>query len=108
MKQNYLEKIKGFYKKNKRLPSYSEMLKLFGFSSKNAIYKIVQKLVDEGVLQKLDGKLAPTSRFFALPLLGIIKAGFPIMAEENKAYLTLSFVDMPNDSKNVFLHHFWM
>lgn len=89
MKQNYLEKIKGFYKKNKRLPSYSEMLKLFGFSSKNAIYKIVQKLVDEGVLQKLDGKLAPTSRFFALPLLGIIKAGFPIMAEENKAYLTL-------------------
>lgn len=89
MKQNYLDKIKSFYKKQKRLPSYSEMLKLFGFSSKNAIYKIVQKLIEEGVVQKLDGKLAPTSKFFALPLLGMIKAGFPIMAEENKAYLTL-------------------
>ena len=35
------------------------------------------------------GKLAPTSQFFSLPLLGLVKAGFPILAEEDKKYLTL-------------------
>lgn len=89
MKQNYLDAVKGFYKKNKRLPSYSEMLTLFGFSSKNAIYKIVQKWLEDGLIKKDNNKFAPTSKFFSLPLLGVIKAGFPILAEENKSYLTL-------------------
>ncbi|NTU74362.1 repressor LexA [Candidatus Roizmanbacteria bacterium] len=89
MKQNYLDQVKNFYKHQHRLPSYSEMLTLFGFASKNAIYKIVQKWLEEGLLKKANNKLAPTSKFFALPLLGVIKAGFPILAEENKQYLTL-------------------
>lgn len=84
-----LSKIKSFYKKHKRLPSYSEMLQLFRLSSKNAVFKIVQKLVEVGFLKKDDNKLAPTSKFFALPLLGPVKAGFPILAEENRDYLTL-------------------
>lgn len=89
MKSNQLDSVKKFYKKHKRLPSYSEMLKLFNFSSKNAIYRIVQKWVEDGVVKKESNKLAPTSKFFSLPLLGIIKAGFPILAEEDKNYLTL-------------------
>ncbi len=84
-----LSRIKTFYKKHKRLPSYSEMLQLFNVSSKNAVFKIIQKLVEVGFLKKEDNKLAPTSRFFSLPLLGLVKAGFPILAEENRDYLTL-------------------
>ena len=84
-----LPKLKTFYKKHKRLPSYSEMLNLFSLSSKNAIFKIIQKLVESGFLKKEGNKLAPTSKFFALPLVGLVKAGFPILAEENRDYLTL-------------------
>lgn len=100
MKANHLETVKGFYKKYKRLPSYSEMLKLFGYASKNAVYKVVQKWIEEGLLAKENNKLSPTSQFFALPLLGIIKAGFPILAEENKTYLTLEeyLIDDPQSS----------
>lgn len=100
MKPNYLDSVKDFYKKNRRLPSYSEMLVLFGFSSKNAIFKIVQKWIEEGFVKKENNKLAPTSKFFSLPLLGIIKAGFPILAEENKTYLTLDeyLIEDPKDS----------
>jgi len=66
------------------------MLKLFAISSKNAVFKIVNKWIEEGFLQKdPHNKLAPTSRLFALPYLGIIKAGFPILAEENREYLSL-------------------
>jgi repressor LexA len=65
------------------------MLSLFGISSKNAVFKIVAKWLEEGLFKKEGTKLAPTSRFFALPMLGVIKAGFPIMAEENRDYLSL-------------------
>lgn len=65
------------------------MLTLFKLSSKNAIHKIVQKLIDEGFLQKKENKIAPTSQFFALPLLGLVKAGFPILADENRQYMSL-------------------
>lgn len=89
MKNDRLNTLKKFYKRNHRLPSYSEMLTLFGLSSKNAVFRTVKKFIEEGVLQKMDGKLAPTSQFFSLPLLGFVKAGFPILSEENKKYLTL-------------------
>ena len=76
------------------------MLKLFGFSSKNAVFKLINKWVDLGFIIKEEGKLAPTSKFFALPLLGVIKAGYPILAEENVDYLTLDdyLIEDPNSS----------
>lgn len=84
-----LEQVKKFYRKYNRLPSYSEMLRIFRLASKKAIHDIVHKWVDEGILRIDDNKLAPASRFFGLPLYGLIKAGFPIMADENKQYLSL-------------------
>ena len=95
-----LSQLKKFYRKFKRLPSYSEMLKIFGFSSKNAVFKIIKNLINEGFIKKENKKLAPTSKFFALPLLGQIKAGFPILAEEDRNYLTLDeyLIEDPNSS----------
>lgn len=89
MKTDRLSAIKKFYRKHKRLPSYSEMLELFKVSSKNAVFKIINKFIDIGFIKRDGNKLAPTSKFFSLPLLGIIHAGFPILAEEDKDYLTL-------------------
>lgn len=95
-----LKKLRSFYKKHHRLPSYSEMLKLFGFSSKNSVFKWIKKLTNEGFLKKEKRKLVPTSSFFALPLVGLIKAGFPILAEENQQYLSLEeyLIDDPNST----------
>ena len=81
--------LKSFYKKHRRLPSYEEMLGLFGVSSKNSVFKAIQQFIEEGLLQKDANKLVPTSKFFALPLLGMVKAGYPILSEEHKKYLTL-------------------
>lgn len=81
--------LKKFYRKNRRLPSFSEMLGLFGVNSKNSIFKIIKKLVEEGFIQKNGNQYAPTSKFFSLPLLGTVPAGFPIIADEHRKYLTL-------------------
>jgi repressor LexA len=65
------------------MPTYSEMMKLFGLKSKNAIYKIVNKLEEAGMVAKDHlGRLIPTQSFGEIPMLGLVKAGFPSDAEE--------------------------
>jgi len=59
------------------------MCTLFGFASKNAVAKVVQKLIDAGIVQKDgQGRLSPISLEEEVPLLGYVEAGFPSPAEE--------------------------
>ncbi len=56
----YKKKILDFYKDYRRMPSYSEIMKLTGFKSKNAVYKLIGKLVEAGVVSKDgEGRLIP-------------------------------------------------
>lgn len=67
------------------MPVYREIMKLLGFKSKNAVYKLVKKLIDEGAVEKdSSGRLIPKRLVGELPLLGLIKAGFPSSAEEEQ------------------------
>lgn len=79
----YKNKIISFYKRTKRMPSYAEIMTMLGFKSKNAVYKLVNKLVGEGVLDKdSTGRLVPNKLFGEVPMLGLVEAGFPTAAEE--------------------------
>lgn len=80
---NYKDKIFGFYSDHKRMPSYAEIMRLVGFKSKNAVYKLVQRLMEEGaVLKDKTGRLIPSRILGEVPLLGLVEAGFPSVAEE--------------------------
>lgn len=80
---DYKNKIISFYRQSKRMPSYAEIMKLVGFKSKNAVYKLINKLVDEGVVNKdSSGKLTPNRMLGDVPLLGLVEAGFPTMIDE--------------------------
>ena len=50
----YKDKIFGFYQSHKRMPSYAEIMKLVGFKSKNAVYKLINKLVGEEKSKGID------------------------------------------------------
>ena len=81
--EQYKEQLKQFYKTHKRMPGYSEMCTLFGFASKNAVAKVVDKLIAAGIVEKdSQGKLTPMSLEEEVPLLGYVEAGFPSPAEE--------------------------
>ena len=83
MIDSYKNKIISFYKRTKRMPSYAEIMKLLGFKSKNAVYKLVNKLVGEGMLEKdSSGRLVPNKLFGEVLMLGLVEAGFPTAAEE--------------------------
>jgi repressor LexA len=79
-----IKQIRIFFKRQRRLPTYQELADVMGFASKNAAFKLAQKLIDEGWLEKDDkGKLIPRNLFAPLPNTGIVKAGFPTVAEED-------------------------
>ena len=83
MINNYKNKIISFYKENKRMPVYTEIMKLLNFKSKNAVAKVIDKLVNEGVLDKdSSGHIIPNKLIGEIQLLGLVEAGFPTVAEE--------------------------
>jgi len=75
---SYKNKIISFYQKNRRMPGYKEIMALVGFKSKNAVYKLINKLVDDEVVDKdSSGRLTPVKVFGDIPLLGLVEAGIP-------------------------------
>jgi len=78
-----LSHIRAFYKQNKIMPTYDELCLLFGFKSKNAAFKLVNKLVDDGFVEKMDkGRLKPGPNLLGLPLFNSVQAGLPTSEEE--------------------------
>lgn len=76
-------KLRAFYEREKRLPGYKEWMTLTGFRSKNAVWKLIRKLVEEGMLEKdAEGRLSPGPFLDGVKLLGIVEAGWPSPAEE--------------------------
>lgn len=81
--ETYKNKIFSFYERQKRMPSYAEIMNLLGFKSKNAVYKLINKLIDAGIVEKDDqGKLVPKNLFQEVKVLGLVEAGIPTFAEE--------------------------
>lgn len=81
--EGYKRSITSFYGRHKRMPGYKELMELTGFRSKNAVFKLVGKLVEDGVVGKdKSGHLIPSFLFAGTPLLGLVEAGFPSPAEE--------------------------
>lgn len=83
MLDGHKKKLVSFYERHRRMPGYKEFMELTGFKSKNAVYKLIGRLVEAGVLEKdRDGRLSPGPRMRGAPLLGLVEAGFPSPAEE--------------------------
>jgi repressor LexA len=74
-------------------PTYQQLCEIFGFSSKNAVKKHIDALVQKGYLEKdstargmriVDPEYKPrTDINLSVPLVGHVAAGFPILAQEN-------------------------
>ncbi|MFZ2522948.1 MAG: transcriptional repressor LexA [Minisyncoccia bacterium] len=89
----YKNKILEFYRSNRRMPSYKEIMDLLAFKSKNAVFKLINKMVDDGVVDKdSSGKLTPMKIFGEIPLLGLVEAGIPTSVDEESTD-TLSLED---------------
>lgn len=84
--ENAVSKIRAFYEKSGRLPSFSEIQNFLGYSSKGGVSILVDRLIERGFLSKdKTGRLIPGEDFSpGIKLLGSVQAGIPSPEEEQK------------------------
>lgn len=82
-----LAALRGFYRTEKRMPTYTEVMGLLGYRSKHAVYRLMRTLEAMGYVRRgAGGRLAFTGRMTGTTrLLGAVAAGFPSTAEEELA-----------------------
>lgn len=74
---NHLNALRAHWKANKSFPSMAKLAGVMGLASSGGVFKALGRLVDQGYLERIDGRIAPTQKFFALPVLGTVRAGLP-------------------------------
>lgn len=103
----HLRRLRDLYARVGCMPSYSEMARALGFKAKNAAFKLTQRLLDSGHLEKsVGGRLVPGPEFFTVDLNDDeVRAGFG--SEGNATGLVqaqaLSQLLIAKPSKTVFL-----
>ena len=81
--QSVQKLLVAFFRDNRRMPSFAEMVRLLGVKSKSVVNFWINKLIDADLLEKDDkGHLIFTKRAFAIPMAGSVQAGFPSPEEE--------------------------
>lgn len=89
----HLSALRTYWKRHKAFPSMAKLTEVLGMASTGGVFKALGRLVDAGYLERLGGRTAPTKRFFALPLLGTVRAGLPQPADQDEGYDVLSVED---------------
>ncbi len=77
------QSLVSFYRRQKRMPTYAEMMDLFEVRSKSVVSYWIEKLIEKGILEKdAQGFLKLSGVSFGIPLVGNVAAGIPASAEE--------------------------
>ena len=79
--------LRRFWRQERRAPTYAEMLGLFGYRSKNAVFGLLRRLEEEGYVAKdANGRIALLDKLTGtVRVLGSIAAGFPTQEEQQEA-----------------------
>ncbi len=79
-----MEALVAYYNRNKRLPTYEELTKVFGVKSKSTVHDYIEKFIEDDVVRKSDeGFLIATPKLYGVRVLGEVRAGIPHDAEES-------------------------
>ena len=81
--QSVQKVIGSFFRQQRRMPSYQELLDLLGVRSKSVVFFWINKLISGGFLERDEkGHLSLTKQSFSIPMVGSVQAGFPSPEEE--------------------------
>jgi repressor LexA len=89
----HLDSLRTHWKANKSFPSMAKLADVMGLASSGGVFKVLGRLVDAGYLERVDGRIAPTKKFFALPMLGDVRAGLPQEAGQDAGQGLVSVED---------------
>lgn len=101
-----IRSLRQFWRMERRPPTYTEMLGLFDYRSKNAVFGLLAKLEDAGyVLKDPNGRIALLPKLTGtVRILGSVAAGFPTQEEQQEAEaITLDEYLVKNPDKTFML-----
>lgn len=100
----HLEKLRTYWKQHRAFPSMAKLCEVVGLSSTASVFDLVTRLNDAGYVQRVEGRIAPSSRFFGRPLLGKVRAGLPQPREDEDEFEVLTLDDyLVPDPNRTFL-----
>jgi SOS regulatory protein LexA len=89
----HLEKLRSFWKQHHAFPSMSKLCTVVGMASTASVFDLVTRLKDAGYVQRVEGRIAPTTRFFTRPLVGAVRAGLPQPRQDEDDHEVLTIDD---------------
>ncbi len=95
----HLATLRDYYKRVGAFPSAPRLCEVVGLSSTSSVFALIGRLSAAGYVERTDGRVVPTKKFFARPLLGSVRAGLPQPADQSEPdVLTLDdfLIDAPN------------
>ncbi|MDE2626641.1 MAG: transcriptional repressor LexA [Burkholderiales bacterium] len=95
----HLATLRDYYKRVGAFPSIPRLCEVVGLSSTSSVFALIGRLSSAGYVERIDGRVVPTKKFFARPLLGSVRAGLPQPADQSEPeVLTLDdfLIDAPN------------
>lgn len=95
----HLATLRAYYKRAGAFPSMPRLCDVLGLSSTSSVFALIGRLSSAGYLERMDGRVVPTKRFFARALLGSVRAGVPQPGDQSEPeVLTLDdfLIDAPD------------
>ena len=97
----YLAALRSYWKEHQVFPSMAKLAAVVGLAQASSVFQLVGRLVEAGYLERVEGRIAPSRKFFARPLWGSVRAGHPqaqTQVQEQDDVLTLDdyLIDDPN------------
>lgn len=81
--QDKILALRMFHRREGRMPTYTEMMEMFGYRSRNSVHWLMHKLEELGYVRRTGRQRALTDRTTgSIRVLGSVAAGFPSPAEE--------------------------
>lgn len=73
----HLNALWTYWKKHQAFPSMAKLCDVVGLSSTSSVFALVGRLTQAGYLERTEGRIAPSRKFFARPLVSTVRAGVP-------------------------------
>jgi repressor LexA len=91
--QRHLGSLQRHWKRHSTFPSMTKLAEVMGLASAGSVFQALGRLVEEGFLERVDGRIAPTKRFFSRPMLGRVRAGLPEQVTESNDFEVMNVDD---------------
>ena len=97
----YLAALRTYWKAHQTFPSMAKLAAVTGLGHASSVFQLVRRLVEAGYLERVEGRIAPSRKFFSRPVWGAVRAGEPqpqSQVQEQEDVLTLDdfLIDDPN------------